>query len=167
MQASARELLVPFFTPLVWCSLDLSPQPPALKGYQQTKVATSKERVKTETCTHAWSHQSLHCLHIQSIDLEDQSKHKTSGHGIAPHICPLCTVESSKFEVLWTRGLFRSIEYSNYREVDIKIYNPQKDYHFFFSVKHKLWVCKRNVSMRRFFYAPKTYVIIDNYLNIP
>ena len=32
MQASARELLVPFFTPLVWCSLDLNPQPSAPKA---------------------------------------------------------------------------------------------------------------------------------------
>ena len=32
MRASARELLVPFFTPLVWCSRDSNPQPPARKG---------------------------------------------------------------------------------------------------------------------------------------
>ena len=34
----------------------------------------------------------------------------------------------------------------------------------FFSMKHKFWACKRNVSRRHFFYAPKTYAIIDSYL---
>ena len=29
-----------------------------------------------------------------------------------------------------------------------------------------LWVLKRTVSMRRFFWAPKTYVKIDGYENI-
>ena len=29
--------------------------------------------------------------------------------------------ESRKFEVLWTRGLFPSIESSKYREIDIKL----------------------------------------------
>ena len=29
MQASARELLVSFFTPFVWCGPDSNPQPPA------------------------------------------------------------------------------------------------------------------------------------------
>ena len=32
MRASARELLVPFFTPLVWCGRDSNPPPPALKA---------------------------------------------------------------------------------------------------------------------------------------
>ena len=32
MRASARELLVPFFTPLVWCGRDLNPRPPAPKA---------------------------------------------------------------------------------------------------------------------------------------
>ena len=27
------------------------------------------------------------------------------------------------------------------------------------------WVHKRNVSGRRFFYEPKTYIIIESYLN--
>ena len=31
----------------------------------------------------------------------------------------------------------------------------------FLSQKHMLWVLKRTVSMRRFFWAPKTYVKID------
>ena len=34
----------------------------------------------------------------------------------------------------------------------------------FISIKRKFWTHKRNVSMRRFFYAPKTYGIIDIYL---
>ena len=33
----------------------------------------------------------------------------------------------------------------------------------FSPIKHMFWVHKRNVSMRHFFYAPKTYVIIDSY----
>ena len=32
MPASARELLVPFFTPFVWCGWDSNPRPPALKA---------------------------------------------------------------------------------------------------------------------------------------
>ena len=32
MRASARELLVPFLTPLVWCSPDLNSQPTAPKA---------------------------------------------------------------------------------------------------------------------------------------
>ena len=32
MRASARELLVPFFTPLVWCGRDSIPRPPAPKA---------------------------------------------------------------------------------------------------------------------------------------
>ena len=31
MRASARKLLVPFFTPLVWCGRDSNPRPPAQK----------------------------------------------------------------------------------------------------------------------------------------
>ena len=31
--------------------------------------------------------------------------------------------------------------------------------------KHMLWEFKRTVSMRRFFWAPKTYVLIDGYRN--
>ena len=38
----------------------------------------------------------------------------------------------------------------------------QKKHFFFISEpKHMLWVLKRTVSMRRFFWAPKTYVKID------
>ena len=36
---------------------------------------------------------------------------------------------------------------------------------FFLSIKHKFWARKRNVLMRRFFYASKTYVTIDSYQN--
>ena len=32
MRASARELLVPFFSPLVWCGRDSNPPPPTLKA---------------------------------------------------------------------------------------------------------------------------------------
>ena len=59
--------------------------------------------------------------------------------------------------------LFRITSSSNYREVDIKIYNPSNliIIRGFLPIKHKFWVHKRNVSRSRFFYAPKTYVIID------
>ena len=43
--------------------------------------------------------------------------------------------------------------------------NPQNKYYQLFSVKHEFWARKRNVSRRRFFYTPKTYVIIDSYSN--
>ena len=33
----------------------------------------------------------------------------------------------------------------------------------FFSIKHKFWARIRNVSERRFFYVPKTCIIIDSY----
>ena len=71
------------------------------------------------------------------------------------HSCRLSLFKSRISEDLSTRG-FSSI----YREVD----NPQKwFYHvFIYSFKHKLWARKMNVSMRRFFYAPKTHVIIDS-----
>ena len=62
------------------------------------------------------------------------------------------------FEILETGDFI-----SNYREVDIKIYNPKKWLSSAFSVKYKFWARKRNVLMRRFFYAPETYVIIDSY----
>ena len=57
--------------------------------------------------------------------------------------------------------LFQIFSSSNYGEVqvDIKMYNPQKWLLSVFSpIKQKFWAGKRNVSMRRFFYAPKTYV---------
>ena len=43
------------------------------------------------------------------------------------------TVESRKFEVIGTRVFFRSIENSNYREVDIKECNPKTILPVFFS----------------------------------
>ena len=65
-------------------------------------------------------------------------------------------VKPRKFEVLGTRDFIRIISSSNYREIDIKL----KKWFFlllsgFFSIKHKFWKRKRNVSWRRFFYAPK------------
>ena len=75
----------------------------------------------------------------------------------------LVNSKSSRLE-----GLFRIISSSNYRKVDTKIYNPK----MFITrglkyslVKHKFWTRKRNFSMRRFFYTPKTYVT-DSYQNI-
>ena len=64
--------------------------------------------------------------------------------------------KSSGLEVL-----FRIISSSNYREEDIKYITLKNDYHYYFSIKHKFWAHKRNISRRYFFYAPKTYVIID------
>ena len=70
----------------------------------------------------------------------------------------LVNSKSSELEVL-----FRIISSSKYYEVDIKMYNPKLITLLFFSVKHKFWAHKRSVSRRRFFYALKTYVIIDSY----
>ena len=75
------------------------------------------------------------------------------------------TVESRKFEVLGTRGFI-----SKYRKFELKggrhkIFIILKKITIFIAIKCKFWARKRNVSMRRFFYAPKTYVIIDNYKN--
>ena len=61
------------------------------------------------------------------------------------------TVESHKFEVLRTGGLFRIISSSNYREVDIEVFKPTIDYSIF-PIKHFYWVRKRNF----FFYESKT-----------
>ena len=42
--------------------------------------------------------------------------------------------------------------------------NKTKHYYIqSFSLSNRFWECKRNVSMRCFFYSPKTYVIIDSY----
>ena len=39
------------------------------------------------------------------------------------------------------------------------MYKPSNDYYQGFSpFKHKFWMRKRNVSMRRFFDTPRTYV---------
>ena len=56
--------------------------------------------------------------------------------------------------------LFRSIGSSNnYKEVDITIYHPQNNIIIiFFPFKNMFCVRKRNVSLRRFFYAHKTCV---------
>ena len=70
----------------------------------------------------------------------------------------LVNLKSSGLEVL-----FRIISSLNYREVDLKIYNPQNDYYQVFSIKHKFQACKKNLSKRCFFYTPKTYVIVDSY----
>ena len=60
--------------------------------------------------------------------------------------------------------LFRIISSSNNMVVGKKIYYPLNDYYqLFFYFKYKFWACKINVSMRCFFYAPKTYVIIGSY----
>ena len=47
---------------------------------------------------------------------------------------PVTTVKSHKFKVLGTRNLFQSIESSNYREVDIRIYNTKNDYYQFLPI---------------------------------
>ena len=72
----------------------------------------------------------------------------------------LVNSKSSGLEVL-----FRIISSSKYRVVDMKIIITPKIIiiRFSLSIKHKFWVHKRNVSRRRFFYAPKTYIIIDSY----
>ena len=66
--------------------------------------------------------------------------------------------KSSGLEVL-----FRIITSLNYKEVDKNMKNPNMIFISFFPIKHKFWARKRNVSKRRSFYAPKTYVIIDRY----
>ena len=55
--------------------------------------------------------------------------------------------------------LFRNIENLNYREVDIKIYNPPKGLLSALFLSNMFCVHKRNVSVRRFFYTYKTYVM--------
>ena len=72
--------------------------------------------------------------------------------------------ESHKLEVQKSGGLI-----SKYRKLELqrgrhKIYYPKKwSLSIFICIKHTFWVFKRNVSRRRFFYASKTYVIIDRY----
>ena len=80
-----------------------------------------------------------------------------------PHIA--ITVKSQLFDVHATRSLFRIIGTLIYREVGIKYITSKNDYYQFSSFNHKFWARKRNVSRRRFFYAPKTYVIMDRYEN--
>ena len=58
-----------------------------------------------------------------------------------------CTLESCKFKVLVTRGLFRIILISNYREVDININNPPKRFLSVFSIKHKFWGAYKKLLM--------------------
>ena len=68
------------------------------------------------------------------------------------------------FELLRTRGFISNYQLFNYKELGIKYITPKNEYyHIFFSAKHKFWVCKRNFLTRRFFYAPKTYVLIDRF----
>ena len=59
-------------------------------------------------------------------------------------------------------ALFRIIRSANYWEVDIKLVTP-KMIIFRISIKHTFWTHKRNVSWRRFFYAPKKYIIKDSF----
>ena len=74
------------------------------------------------------------------------------------------TVESHKFDVLGTRCFILKKWKLSYKDVGIKIYNPKNTIIvIFLSIKHKFWALKRNVSGRRFFYAPKTYFIIGSY----
>ena len=78
----------------------------------------------------------------------------------------LVNLKSSELEVS-----FLIISSSNYTEDQSRhkyIYIPYSKViiiSFFLSniIKHKFWVRKRNVSMRRFFYPFITYVIIDSY----
>ena len=72
---------------------------------------------------------------------------------IAKVICPnlqsnLVNLKSKALEIL-----FRIIENSNYREVDIRIYTPHP--------KWSLSMLFLSISGRRFFYAHKTCVFID------
>ena len=56
--------------------------------------------------------------------------------------------------------LFRIISGMNYSEVDIKMYYPPKKIFIkLFFYNNMFWACKRNISLRRFFYMPKTCVI--------
>ena len=61
---------------------------------------------------------------------------------------------------LGLEALFRNNKLSNYREVDIKLYSPPiLNSNSFISIKHMLWVRKRNVSEISFFYAPKRNIL--------
>ena len=69
-----------------------------------------------------------------------------------PHIeSNLVNLKSSGLEILFEN--FRSL---NYREVDIKVFNHQNDYFQFFLCSHMICVRKRNISVRCFFYKPKS-----------
>ena len=81
-------------------------------------------------------------------------------------ISELCTVESRKFEVFRSRASI-----SNYQQFELygdrhKNIQPPKLIISIFSIKHKFWVRKSNFSLRRFFYAPKPYVIKDEVIKI-
>ena len=55
MRASARELLVPFFTPLVWCGRDSNPQPPAPKVEAlPTELWGQLMMIADNLCKHFW-----------------------------------------------------------------------------------------------------------------
>ena len=87
-----------------------------------------------------------------------------------PDLCRLSnfvfTIKSRIFEVLRPRSFISS---SNYREVDIK-YIPPIILFSFISLSNMFWANRINVSRRpqvqvsrrRFFYAPKIYVMVDN-----
>ena len=69
----------------------------------------------------------------------------------------LVNSKSSGLEVL-----FRIISSSNYREIDIKIYNPQKLLLSFFFL-FQAYVLGAYKKCLKETYAPKTYVIIGSY----
>ena len=57
---------------------------------------------------------------------------------------------------LKTQTISRPLVKSAYQKINFLISQP----------KHMLWVLKRTVSMRQFFWAPKTYVQTDGLENI-
>ena len=65
-------------------------------------------------------------------------------------------LKSSVLEVL-----FQIIDSFNYKEVGIKVYNPENIYPYFFFLNISFRCIKE--TSQRFFYEHKTYVIIDSY----
>ena len=70
MRVSARELLVPFFTPLVWCLRDLNPRPPALKADAlpiELSGRLKKNKFLIRLLTKEQADLGLFCLHMQAF----------------------------------------------------------------------------------------------------
>ena len=88
------------------------------------------------------------------------------------HVCagwsePLLVAHTTLLENSCTHGSMESQFHSmcvNYRTLVKSAY--QKNDFLIFQPKHMLWVLKRTVSMRRFFWAPETYAKIHRLENI-
>ena len=70
MRASARELLVPFFTPLVWCVRDSNPRPLALKADAlpiELSGRLKKNKFLIRLLTKEQADLGQFCLHMQAF----------------------------------------------------------------------------------------------------